>query len=56
MKLKEDVVVVDIRRADELEKIKYKDSIHKPNELINEDLEAASNCFLKIRIPILIHC
>lgn len=58
VKLKEDVVVVDIRRADELEKMgKYKDSIHVPNELINEDLEAASKLLPEDKNTlILIHC
>lgn len=58
-KLKEEgVVVVDIRREDELqEKGKYKDSIHVPNELINEDLEAAAKLLpVDKNTTLLIHC
>ncbi|MFA5524909.1 MAG: rhodanese-like domain-containing protein, partial [Tissierellales bacterium] len=58
-KLKEEgVIVVDIRRDDELqERGKYKDSIHVPNELINEDLEAAAKLLPADKnATILIHC
>lgn len=58
-KLKEEgIVVVDIRRDDELEeKGKYKDSLHVPNELIQEDAEAAAKLLPADKnTTILIHC